>query len=180
MMNFFDFPLDVTKRFRLNCLSCWRLRSEMWKHPICSAQWREPLLSWRDLPSWKTEAPFVMSFLSSSSVSPVLDCASRVSPWRPMKTCLHSDLTRQGWADLPSAFCQQNAWMSAAVVVLLQKGVLRKQGPGETPGGLCVAADVHTYHPISILGLMGSQALSLVEEKKNPHCAVGFVKSSII
>lgn len=79
MMNFFNVPLDVTKRLRLNCLSCWRLRREICKHPKCRAQWRESLPSWRDLPSRKT--PFVMRFLSSSSVSPVLDRASCVSPW---------------------------------------------------------------------------------------------------
>lgn len=31
MMNFLDFPLDVTERVRLNCLSCWRLMNELEK-----------------------------------------------------------------------------------------------------------------------------------------------------
>lgn len=33
MMDFLGFPLDVTERFRLNYLSCWRLMNEMQKHP---------------------------------------------------------------------------------------------------------------------------------------------------
>lgn len=54
----------------------------------------------------------------------------------------------------------------------------------EAPCVLCVASDFYTFHPpvpphTALLGLLESQTLVLVEEKKNSHFAVGFVKSSI-
>lgn len=184
MMDFLYFPLDITKRFRLNHLSCWRLMNEMQKHPRCNGLWR-PFSGQLKVPcGLKDWSVLCHDFSIHHRANPTLSRLPCVSPFCPINTHFRNDLIKQQ-IYLPLAFGQVPGFRRPSSSLTLERdsqdaGIRRNTVSGVWD--LCLTSD---RFPLTCVSTHKNSELDRKPDShfgqgnRTLHFAAGFVKSSV-